>query len=398
MEIEQRKRLEFIALDILNKSTSSPYSYSLMGGKLGEIMFLYYYSLIDNTYEEKSNLLLDQLLENISAQNTTIVSSYCSGFAGLGFALHMLEENGFIEGSADMLDDIDLLISYQLNKEIQEDNYDFLHGVVGIGFYFLKHYKYRPEVSLAQIKKILAYLYDSAIYDDCGRVKWTMIDTYDENKVKTNISLSHGMSSILIFLIRVLEINLIEDNTKLVALANSTLDFLIAQQIDRNEYGSYFPNWALENTPVTRSRLAWCYGDLGIGIALWRSGKVLKRQDAIDLAKKVYIYSATRKDVQSTTVCDAGLCHGAAGVAQMFFRMSKEMQLPELYQTYQYWKEVTLKMAYHQDGIGGYKIYKPIENEWCAHSMVLEGTSGIGLFLLSEVNPDWDEILLLNFK
>lgn len=397
--MKQQKKLEFIADDVFNRSKSSPYNYSLMSGKFGEILFLYYYSLINNEYQEKADMLLDELIENISTKNLPFTSTYCNGFAGFGLGLHMLEEAGFIDGSADTLDDIDVILSYHLKKEIGKDNYDFLHGVVGIGFYFLKHYKYRPQVSLVQIKRILDYLESSAIYEEDGKYKWTMIDTYDDNKVKTNISLSHGMASIVIFLSRTLHLGIIEDNIALVKLLKGALKFVLAQQIDHSEYGSYFPNLALESIPtIVRSRLAWCYGDLGIAMALWQAGNALKDQDAIDFAKKILKFSATRTNLVQASVHDAGLCHGAAGVAQVFLRMGKEMQLPELYKAYEYWKDITLRMGSHQDGVGGYKAFRAKEDEWIAFSSVLEGAAGIGFTLLSEVNSDWDEILLLSFR
>jgi hypothetical protein len=78
--------------------------------------------------------------------------------------------------------------------------------------------------------------------------------------------------------------------------------------------------------------------------------------------------------------------------------MYLETTLPELKEAYKYWREVTLKMAYHEEGLAGYKFYHGSEEEWKNDYSVLGGIAGVGLSLLSPVNPDWDEILLLSFK
>jgi len=94
-------------------------------------------------------------------------------------------------------------------------------------------------------------------------------------------------------------------------------------------------------------------------------------------------------------VIDAALCHGAVGVAQIFFRMHQETTIPELHDAYQYWNQVTLQFSYHKDGLAGYKSYK-VEEGWVNEYSVLEGIAEIGLSLLPPVDADWDEICAFN--
>jgi hypothetical protein len=77
--------------------------------------------------------------------------------------------------------------------------------------------------------------------------------------------------------------------------------------------------------------------------------------------------------------------------------MYLETAVPELNEANEYWRDITLKMAYHKDGLAGYKMYHGDEG-WQNKYSVLEGIAGIGLSMISSVNPDWDEILLLSFK
>src|SRR5262249_2892248 len=68
------------------------------------------------------------------------------------------------------------------------------------------------------------------------------------------------------------------------------------------------------------SRLAWCYGDLGIASALHLAGRIADvrawREEAVALA----LQSGAR-DPAAARVRDAAICHGAAGVAHMLNRL-----------------------------------------------------------------------------
>lgn len=401
-----RNKLNELAPVIEEHVIHSLNDYSLLGGSFGEVFFLYYYSLVDPAYEEKADEALERLLNNISINDGYFMSTYCNGFAGLGVGLHLLEESGFIEGAKEVLEDVDELLEYSLAKEISNNNYDFLHGAIGIGFYYLKHHKCSPDKSLVQLEKIVNYLEDTSIVNEqTNQIKWTDLDrNFDTGEVSTrfNISLSHGMSSIAIFLSRLLSFEILNEDMKnrVIQMLNGALNYIISQKLDCKQYGSYFPACSIESDKILGgSRLGWCYGDLGIAVALWQAGHVLNRLDCTDLSIEVLRFAAlNRTDLRLNYVFDAGLCHGSAGIAQIFFRMAEQTKLPELYKAYEYWRDKTLEMAYHEDGLAGYKTFNAKDSIWTDSANVLEGISGIGLLLLSPVCADWDEILLLSFK
>lgn len=394
------KQLDSIARAIEGHCQKENGNYSLLTGNMGEILFLYYYSLVDKNYKEKAEILLDQLTESLSTPSY-YQFSYCNGLAGFGLGIHLLAEGDFIENSPDMLDDIDLVLQHYLEQEIRLHHFDFLHGVIGMGFYFLKHYKYKPELSLVQLHKIVDYLEQTAISDPhTHTVKWEIVDRHFPHQadIKFNISLSHGMSSIAIFLSRLLQMD-INPEGKVRKLLEEALNYILQQRIDEKIYGCYFPSTSLENPgPVNKSRLAWCYGDLGIGIALWHAGKVLNKKDLTDFAMEILEYSAERKDIRANYVWDAGICHGSAGITQIFFRMWQETKRPSLQAAYEYWKEQTYCFGNRPEGPAGYQSFDPTQQSWETKYYLLEGVAGIGLTLLSPVNSSWDEILLLSFN
>jgi lantibiotic biosynthesis protein len=61
-----------------------------------------------------------------------------------------------------------------------------------------------------------------------------------------------------------------------------------------------------------------------------------------------------------------------------------------------YWYDQTLKMGSRNDGLAGYKFLS--QQGWANEYNLLEGVSGIGLSLLSFLDPSfsWDECLLIS--
>ena len=149
--------------------------------------------------------------------------------------------------------------------------------------------------------------------------------------------------------------------------------------------------------PVSKGRLAWCYGDLGIGMALWQSGKAVDNKGWKEKGLEILLQSTKRRDLKESLVSDAGICHGSAGVALIFRRMYLETCIEEFNEATNYWITKTLDFAHFVDGLAGYKT--KLASEWKCDYSLLTGISGIGLVLLSYIENNqqkWDEILLLS--
>ena len=214
--------------------------------------------------------------------------------------------------------------------------------------------------------------------------------------------MSHGISSIISILSKTYRIVGV-DKEKIKRLLQGAVQYLLAQEIDKNKYGSYFTYYALESTSdIIKSRLAWCYGDLGIASALYQAGKVLNEDNWINKSLEILLFAATeRRNLQNNHVSDACLCHGTAGIGHIFYRMWWNTKLPEFKEATDYWFEQTIKMATHVDGLAGFKFFeipdgKPV---WVNRYEFLEGISGICLAMLTyyyEIEPAWDECLLLS--
>ena len=148
--------------------------------------------------------------------------------------------------------------------------------------------------------------------------------------------------------------------------------------------------------------MGWCYGDLGIAAALYQAGNALQENMWIEKAIEVLLYAAIhRKNLVDNYVQDAGLCHGAAAIGHIFYRMWWNTKLPEFKDAATYWFQETLKMATFEDGFAGFKTLEMPngKQEWLNKYGLLDGIAGIGLALLTyyyEMEPEWDECLLLS--
>lgn len=380
-------------LSILNNQP-----YGLFSGTSGII--LYYCNLFINTndknYLNKVESLLEIVYDKIYS-DSTLDYSYCTGLSGLGCLIDYIDRNKLINFHIDELHEVDDVLTNILVNNFNRMNLDFLHGHIGIVFYLLKRSEKKSEIRKT-LQLFINALYNLIEWNNKTEIKWRFYDNIT-SKVDYNISLSHGMSAIVMLLLK-MKTNKIECEN-LDSLINYSMNYILSQQINANEYGSYFSYLAMESELVIRkSRLAWCYGDLGIAITLWNAGVIMNNIDWTNKSQEILLFSAlNRRELSQNMVFDAGLCHGTSGIALIFYRMFLNTKIAEFKNATEYWIDQTFKMAKFRNGLAGYKTYNLKSNSWINDYSFLEGITGIGLLLNSfqnQTEPTWDEFLLLS--
>lgn len=392
----RKKIIDQIANNIIKDKLKNE-DIGLLSGCFGEIFFLYHCSALDSKYKNMADSMLDEYLDKVS-EIQNMPHTYCTGISGVGIGMYILKDNGYIVFDDDFFDEIDAYLYDMLRLEIRRDYFDFLHGAIGIGFYFLKRIrKTNSEIPKQALFLLTDYLIQTAITDPNSQtVKWAVnTNIVPSGSSKFNISLSHGVSSIILFLSSLSEVN-VGNKSSITDLLRSSVNYIISQKQDHLIYGSYFPFTCLEDTiGAKKSRLAWCYGDLGIAIALWEASKILHDETLSRFVTEIFLFSANRRDSVNELVVDAGLCHGSAGIAQFFYKMYNETNIPQLHDAYIFWDSATIDFAFKNGDFAEYKKYHPLDKVWLCESNLLEGSSGVGLSLLSALTTNWDEILLL---
>jgi len=376
------------------QNTTYSQAFGLYSGNAGIVLFLYYYARFKDApaINHKASKMLAHVFKQVEEMSQPLFS-FCSGVAGVGWMVDHLCHHGFINAdSKEILSNIDEYLYKYTLLQLNRGDYDFLHGAMGIVFYFIKRKR------MDYLQKLIQALALTAIWDG-EEAKWSSFINREEGITGYSIALSHGSSSIALVLCKVLQMLPQEEMVK--TLLEGAVTYIVHQEVPVERYGSYYPSFSIESQPeLYKSRLGWCYGDLGVALAIWQAGITLQHQAWIDKGMEVLLFSAKKRGLRENSVFDAGICHGTAGIAQIFHRLYLTTKQEEFRDAAEYWFTETLNMAKFKDGLAGYKVWRSEKHGGLeTKSTFLEGIAGIGLSLLSFVmqeDPAWDECLLLS--
>ena len=304
----------------------------LLSGISGCAIFQFYYSKYTNvdTYSEMGIEIITHCIDEINKGYS--IPTYADGIAGTGWAIQHLNNNGFIDINCDeLLQQFDEYLYNQMKLDSFNRNYDFLHGAIGYGFFFLSRYKNTRDQNLKSryenyLFQLLVSLEKSALYSG-EFVKWKSILSPKDGTTGYNFGLSHGIPSIVGFLSRLSTFKVFTQKSQ--KLINGSISYLLSHKNKGKGGKSLFPSWIMEDKiPEYDSRLAWCYGDLGVGISLLHASNILKSQSLEAESWNILEQTSNRKDIKNTEVLDAAICHGSFGNAQIYKRLVQKKTNP----------------------------------------------------------------------
>lgn len=402
IEIQLRNKLKEIS-EVLDAKAKNNQEVGVLSGVSGVALFQFYYSkfLNEDIHADKGAETITRAVELIN--NGFGFPTFCTGIAGACWVLEILKEEEFVELDDDFLSsDLDSYLLEAMRADIKTENYDFLHGAMGYGYYFLKRYQnLTSEESKKRYKnyldELIAALKKSSKKNDHG-IWWESVLRQEEGVKGCNLSLSHGISSMVNFLSRIAEHKEFYDDVR--EMLQQSVRYILHCKNKDKELTATFPNWIIkENVEDNNSRLAWCYGDLGIGISIFRAGTILGDTQISDEAIAILKYSTQRKDIKEAGVLDAGLCHGAYGVLHIYNYLYRKTHDIAFKEASDFWAQKGLSMAIHEQGYAGYMVWRGADEEkWKTEVSLLEGVAGIGLSIISYLAPfetKWDECLLI---
>jgi lantibiotic modifying enzyme len=349
---------------------------------------------IENAAIERIENMFD-----IIEQDTNLSSTFCSGLAGLLWSFNFLERQQILEIETSLNDQAEFYLENKYSQYLQLNYWDFLHGAIGICFSLILN-KEKSDI-IKHTEPLIELLNNTKEVLGENTIAWKSIIYAEKQHVVYNLSLSHGISSIIMFLIRIFKYHNVDKQKEILTILEHAVNFILSKEMNVEKYGSFYPTYIpIDKEVVIPSRLSWCYGDLGISTTLYQAGKSINRQCWIDKAIEVLLYAAEkRRDLEKNAVVDAGLCHGTAGIGHIFYRMWWDTRLPEFKNAAEYWFQETLKMGDFENDIIGYKVWYGKKHEWRHEYGLLEGIAGIGLALFTysfEMEPAWDQCLLLS--
>ncbi len=387
--------------EIIKDDYSKSEHIGLLSGRSGLALFQFYCAKYfdDDSYAEVGVEILSSITESID--NGYSYATYCNGIAGFCWTVQHLVEHDFIDLDVkELLDPFDSFLFFQQEFELNNGNYDFLHGAMGYAFYFLSRYLGSSDNESREkyetfLESFVLRMEEMAIPDGPD-FKWESVLDEEKGDKVFNLGLSHGMSSIVYFFCRLYDASILRD--KLTPLINGAIGYILRFE-NKGETGfSLFPNWIVPGSPPEHhSRLAWCYGDIGIAIALGTVGRTFGKPDLETKSEEILLHSAKRVRVEETIVVDAGFCHGSYGNAHMFESFAARFKNDRFKEIAEFW--LTDGIDKHTgDALEPYRQYNHMRDSWAFDIDVLEGVAGIGLCMidyLSEENNTWDECLML---
>jgi class I lanthipeptide synthase len=255
-------------------------------------------------------------------------------------------------------------------------HFDLISGLAGLGLLAAE----RGQRGVALAAFVVEQLAASA-QPRCGGVAWYTPPAWvpphqigDAPEGYWNLGVAHGTPGVIAALANLVAAGL--ETERAGRLLDRAVDFLLAAEPPRAD--DRFADWH-PRPPHRGRRMAWCYGDLSVAIALLVAARARRRTDweaeALALARSVAARTGT-----DAAIVDPGLCHGSAGAAHLFGRLWRATGEPVFRDAARSWIDDTLARCAASPR-GGALLY---------------GAPGIALALgaaLGGGEPVWDRVL-----
>jgi lantibiotic modifying enzyme len=380
---------------------------SLAGGAAGLAMLYAQLALVrpGEGWEARAHEALDQAIAFLGS--SVMGPGLYSGFTGIAWTLDHLRGTlpSLAEDSGeDPNGEIDEALLGYLDQSPWTADYDLISGLAGYAAYGLGRLD-RPG-GRAVLARALARLEESR-EDRDGGVTWhtppSLLPAWQRELNPSgyyNLGLAHGVPAVLVVLARAAAAG----HEAARPVLEQAVAWLLAQRLPPGLGGCFanvVPAGDASREP-TASRVAWCYGDLGLAVALLITAREAGRPDwevhALDVAR-----CAAAQPLEAAGVRDGGLCHGAAGNAHLFNRLYQATREAVFREAALRYTDLLLDLRREGRGIGGFEAWMPGREDagepWRTVPGLLEGGAGIALALLAllhPVVPAWDRFLLVD--
>lgn len=383
----ERVLAEWIAKD---DAQLSPH---VAGGTSGVALFFAYLHAAGGNDAAADRALRALELSSAAVATQQLLPSLYSGFAGVGWVLAHLTRELF-EGDADLALEIDDVLRQMLSDTTLHVPFELIGGLAGYGSYLVER---APNAEL--LDRVITLLDSSR---DANGVWFSHPDWLPEWQRELmprghhNLGVAHGIPGVIGFLAAAQNAGV--RDPRLRQMAEDAVPWVLAQK--GIWPGSLFPSHVPPDSEPRQTRTAWCYGDLGVAAVLQSAAHAFERSEWSDEAVAIARVAA-RRPVVDTKVADAGLCHGATGVAHLFNRIYQATGDVELRDAALRWYRIALDMRVPGKGLAGflswYESLRPGEAGWRGEPGFLTGIAGIGLALLAavtDVEPAWDRVMM----
>lgn len=349
-----------------------------------------------------ADIAVDYLEHSLQAlADYPMAPSLFEGFSGVGWAVAHLESR-LLEEDDGVHQTIDESLLELLRHPARLRDYDLVMGFTGFAVYALQSLS-RPAAREC-LELVVTRLAERADEREAGVAWYTAPELLIPQQRELaprgyyNLGVAHGVPAVAAVLGMSAAAGVAGERAR--PLLDDAVAWLLSQELD-GDAGSRFPNWVGEDVEPERSRLAWCYGDLGLAATLLLAARSVGRRDWEREAVRVARLAAERP-ITDSGLRDVGLCHGAAGIGHLFNRLHQATGEEVLARASRSWFQQAFAMRRPGEGVAGFRAWTRNDDGelvWSAEKGVLTGAAGVALALLAAVSPmepDWDQMLLVS--
>ncbi len=379
---------------------------SLASGLAGQALFYAYLAIStsDEAAADRAAEFLERAADELAS--TPLPPHLYAGFPGVAWTMEHLQDLLFEaeEGdeAADPILEIDEALLGPLGRSPWVGEYDLIGGLAGLGVYALERLP-RPTARTL-LERVVDRLAELSEEMEEGSAWFTPPERLPEwqreihNRGNYNLGVAHGLPGVVPVLAAACAAGVAVERAR--PLLESSVNWLLARRLPAGAGSCFAGSYAPWEDP-SPTRLAWCYGDLGIAASLLATARALGNAEWERQAIDVALAAAAREE-STSYVRDAGLCHGAAGLGHLFNRMFQETGEERLAEAARFWFERTFAFQAPGEPVAGFRAWEVgTEGQpgWRPDAGFLEGAAGVGLALLgavSGIETAWDRVLLVS--
>jgi len=403
-EIAEELRSSFCVYPIEHPAWSPLGHYSsLSGGKAGLALFFAYLdkALPGRGYDDTSIETLESAIEGSAEVGNNL--GLFAGLSGTAWVIEHLREQIVDPEGVDPNQDVVLALGEALLQSGWEDAFDLISGLTGLGVFALERLPHPSGADCVQLAiDRLSEIVDRGADGGAWRTSVKLLRRDLQALFPAgefNLGVAHGVPGVIAFLGEAFA-----EGFDTLRLLERAVDWILSKRLPEGMV-SCFPyrsNPSREISALVPARLAWCYGDIGISVALLAAARATKNAAWEHEAREIGRFAAARR-IEDSEVFDAGLCHGMAGIAHLFNRLFQATGEVVFERAALEWFSRTLSFRRVGQGIGGFLTLLPgAEKEsWQADPGFLMGAAGIGLAILAAITPVpplWDRLLLSDIR
>lgn len=323
--------------------------------------------------------------------------SLFGGWAGLGWMTSHLDADDDFVGTH-----VDQLLAATLPEWPRRQGYDLISGLVGAGVHFVE--RLPDERAKRGLGMVLDALETTAVQNDGGITWFTapeFLPPWQRERAPNgyyNVGVAHGVPGVCWLLAKLCTARV--EAARAESLLRRTFGWLRSCQPEPDR--AELPSWIAPGVKrEPNRRMAWCYGPLGASAVVLEAAKAIGDRETENWARTLALACAGVPP-EEARIQDAGLCHGAAGNAQIFYRLARNNEDAKFREAADAWFRATLDYRKPSEGIGGYRMWGDVGDDrqgWVDDATFLTGSAGIGLALLAattDIEPNWDRLLLLS--